>query len=93
MSAPNRSRPVATAVARKSGGISANPCAIVASRRPPKWSARLPPTSMNNMAGTSIAICASPTMRGDSCSTMVTSQANSTEWMPNAKNQELVPTR
>ena len=48
---------------------------------------------MNNMAGTSIAICATPTIAGDSCSTIVTSHANSTDWMPNAKNQELVPTR
>jgi len=43
--------------------------------------------------GASNAICATPTIAGDSFNTIVTSHAKVTDWMPKPKNQEPVPTR
>ncbi len=71
--------PLHAAMHSNAGGNTATLCAMRMMRRPPMTSARLPPTRINNIVGTSIVICATPTICGDSCNTIVTSQANITD--------------
>jgi hypothetical protein len=59
----------------------------------PRKSARPPPISTSTSMGVSNAICATPTISGDSFRTIVTSQANVTVWMPKPRNHEPVPSR